>query len=286
MIDLATVYSNVSGSFPDVTAQNATGAGLTDGTEFIKAGLDNGPEFGFMQSMMAYGAGGANAPTGTMGVPNGVSDGEGVNQIIEAMQRGFGIGPGKLTGWFLNDDPSVTLDRVLLLQGQGVLVATYPDLTAEVYVGDGNNAAAQAVGAAFYKSSTADGLNPIDGGAFLILPESRGYALRGLDLAASVDPDGATRLLGDNQVDKFQRWQLGALGDPVGARNYFAITDNRDTQPVTQAAVNDAILRLNTAGQGLGIRDIVAVDDGTNGTPRTGPETRMSNLSIQFGITY
>ena len=277
MIDLATVYTNVTGVFPDVTAQNATGAGTTDGTEFIKAGIDNGPEFGFMQSMMAYGAGGANAPTGTMGVPNGVSDGEGVNQIIEAMQRGFGIGPGKLTGWFLNDDPSVTLDRVLLLQGQGVLVATYPDLTAEVYVGDGNNVAAQAVGAAFYKSSSADGLNPIDGGAFLILPESRGYALRGLDLAASVDPDGATRLLGDNQVDAGQRItgsivekRINRSGAATGV--FSTTTENTGAESGTLPGIN---IQFDSSGS-----------TSPNAAKTNDVETRMSNLSIQFGITY
>lgn len=277
MIDLSNVYTNVTGSGLAVVPQNATGAGLTDGTEFVAAGLANGPEFGFMQAIMDYGSGGTNAPTGTVGIPNGVSDGLGVSQIIEAMQRGLAVGPGKMVGWWLNDDPSVTLDRVLLLQGQGVLVATYPDLTAEVYVGDGNNVAAQAVGAGFFKSSTADGLNPIDGGAYLILPESRGYALRGLDLAASVDPDGATRLLGDNQVDAGQRI--------TGTSRPFLGLSPADSGVFSLGAAGP-----NTASSGANSSNRMDFNSANSTSPNTAKtndvETRMSNLSIQFGITY
>lgn len=283
MIDLGTVYSNtvIASVFPNVLAKNATGAGLTDGTEFIAAGLNNGPEFGFMQAIMDYGAGGTNAPTGTVGVPNGVSDAAGVSQIIQAIEKGFSVGPGKLVGWFLDDDPSVSLDRTLLLQGQGILVATYPDLTAAVYVGDGNNVAAQAVGAAFYKSSLADGSDPIDGGIFLILPEGRGYALRGLDLAASVDPDGAARLLGDNQVDAGQ----AITGESLG--NIFA--SNTGGSGALRLVVESGSAGYGTTGGGED-RFKVTFNSSLSTSPNPAKtddvETRMSNLSIQWGIGY
>ena len=41
-------------------------------------------------------------------------------------------------------------------------------------------------------------------GTWFILPDTRGYALRGLDVGASVDPDGASRDVGSVQVDAFQ----------------------------------------------------------------------------------
>lgn len=258
MIDWASVQTYYAGSFPNVLAINSTGAATQDGTEYIAEQINNGI-FGWMQDFMDY--------AGL--TPNGVTEAAGVCQIRSAIQLGNGIGPGKLVGWFLNSDPSVTGDRVLLLQGQGILHANYPELLAAVYVGDGNNSAVAAGGGAFYKSTDAAGTTPSTSGTYLILPESRGYTLRGLDLAASVDPLGASRFLGDNQTDAFQghehvaEWEYGTSGS-TSNRGLAASGGTRsiDNNPGTYRT------------------------DGTNGTPRVDSETRMSNLSIKFGITY
>jgi hypothetical protein len=272
MIDWATVYTNISGSYPNVLAINASGPGTTDGTEYSAGGINNGYQ-AFSQNILNY--------AGL--TPDGVSESTGgsSSQIIEAIQKGFGIGPGKLVGWYLDDDPSVTGDRVLLLNGQGVLRATYADLDAACYVGDGNNAAVAAGGGAFYRADNSDGSSPSTTGVYLILPESRGYALRGLDAAASVDPQGASRYLGDNQVDAMQR---------ITGNMDFSSNLGARTAATLSGVFSDGVATGNNlASQAVAGKE-VAFDSSGSTSPNTAKtddvETRMSNLSIKWGITY
>lgn len=252
-------YDNIvtfySGSGLDTLAVNSSTPATPDGTEYI-AELINQGMFGWQQDLMDYAS----------LTPTGVIDIKGTNQLREAIQLGNGVGPGKLVGWFLDDDPSVTGDRVLLMQGQGVLISVYPDLDAVVYVGDGNNATVHAGGGKFYRSSDAGGTTPNIAGPYLQLPEGRGYALRGLDIAAAVDPDGASRFLGDNQSHAIQGHAHTFNKTPInsaasGTLNVYASATNSDTQ-------------------------VTGVIDHAFGTVTVKTETRMSNLSIQFGITY
>lgn len=171
MKKVETTNTFVTGVFPDTVADDSTGAATQDGFEFIKAYLDNltvGPP----QAVMDYAAGNSNPDVGTVGVPNGVTEAAGVSQLIEATHKSFGIGPGTYRQWGKFDNPSVTGDRVLLLSGQGVLVATYPDLNDAVWVG-GNTANQQAVkdaGGYFYRADDAAGVTVNAAGAWLILP--------------------------------------------------------------------------------------------------------------------
>ncbi len=254
MKDNAAIQTYSSGAFPNVVAINSTGAATQDGTEYIAEQINNGM-FGWMQALMDYAS----------LTPDGVIEAAGASQILEAIQKGFGVGPGKLVGWFLDDDPSVTGDRVLLLQEQGILIASYTELVTATYVGDGNNATVHAGGGKFYKSSDAAGTTPDIAGPYLQLPASRGYTLRGLDLGALIDPGGASRFLGDNQADALQGHHHNIRNGGIGG-SAAALTTGTDTQ------------------DGTAVRD--PITDGVNGTPRTSSETRMSNLSIQFGITY
>lgn len=159
MKDWATVFANYSGVYPNVLAVDSSGAATPDGTEFIAAGINNW-QMGVSQALMSY--------AGL--TPDGVTEAAGACQMIEAIQKGNGIGPGKYVQWGLYDDPSVTGDRVILLAEQGVLVASYPDLSAAVYVGDANNAAVAAAGGKFYKSSDAAGTTPNTAGPYIQLP--------------------------------------------------------------------------------------------------------------------
>jgi len=170
MKDWAAVQAFKSGTFPDVLAINSTGAATQDGTEYIAEQINNGM-FGPTQAMMDYAAGSSNPDVGTVGVPNGVTEAAGFSQLIEAMHKGFGIGPGVYKPYGKFSDPSVTGDRILLLSGQGILIASFPELVAATYVGDGNNATAPF----FYKAVLADGLTRNVAGPFFILPESRDY---------------------------------------------------------------------------------------------------------------
>lgn len=263
MLDPAAAYVNVTGAFPDVEGVNASGPSATDGFEFI-ANFVNDNNLGIHQMILNH----ASLS------PNGVVESDSASQIKEALQKGFGGAPGTVQQWHLASDPGVTGHRCLLLSGQGVLRTSYPVLDAAVYVGDGNNAAVAAAGGAYYHADDAAGTIPNIAGIYLILPETRGYAARGLDLAASVDPLGAARFLGDPQVDAVQG-------------HYH----NKIIGGATEAVLNASVGGANGAGAGgATLQNIITtgapVTDGTNGTPRISSETRMVNYSTKWVIWY
>lgn len=262
MLDLANILLNKLGVYPDALMINSTGAATADGSELI-AELFNDQMVGINQAYMEH--------AGL--VPNGVTEAQGLSQMITAMQKGFNVGPGFPVLWWGNQDPSVTGHRFFLCQGQGVLVSSAPEMAAQVYVGDGNNGTAQAAGAPFFKSSLADGSNPVDGGAFIILPNALGRALRGFDPGALVDPDGASRLLGDNQIDKGQghkHTMNTRINSTAGGS-----TDGNLTMPDSSGTNITSIQLVNNT-----------ITDGTNGTPRIGTETVMANINVHIGIAF
>lgn len=249
MVDYDTVFTNTNSvAFPDTEAVNASGPSATDGTEFVKLMVDD--EWGARQALMNY--------AGL--VPDGVTEADGTAQMIEVLQKGFGAPPGVVTEWNLASDPGTTGHRALLLQGQGILRANYPDLDSAVYVGDGNNAAVAAGGGAYYRADDAAGTTPNIAGVYLILPESRGVVARGLDTAAAIDPDGASRFLGDLQTDAFDE-HLHVIGGIVGADGSGGASGlSFITDGAPQTSVN-----TNNSG---------------------GAETRMYNRSTTFVIWY
>jgi hypothetical protein len=202
------------------------------------------------------------------------------------LQKGFGSAPGTIDEWANALDPAVSGHRAILLQGQGVLIASFPDLDAAVYVGDGNNAAVAAGGGKFYRASDAAGTTPNIAGPYLILPDARGVVPRGLDVAAAIDPDGASRFLGDIQVDAFQGHIFysglgtGNTAGGVGIGVYGTTTN--DMPGSSTHVIGTAILQ---AGE---IQHLTSTPktDGVNGTPRTSSETVMHNRSTNFVIWF
>ena len=275
-------YINISGAYPNAILIDATGPGLTDGSELVALNQNDGFE-AFQQALMFYMDGGSNFPTGSIGVPNGVSESAGFSQMIQAIMGMSGTGPGKGVILFNKEDPAVTGDRILLLQGQGVLRSIYPDLDAKVYVGDPNNAAAFAGGGsglsrgAFYHADDAAGTIENPAGIYLILPESRGYAMRVIDALAAIDPQGAIRFLGDNQLDATQKitGTLELSGAGAGAGTGALI--NGPLGPATR----------QTGGSSA---NTIIFDNSASISPNTGKtdddETRMANISFKLGITY
>lgn len=150
-----------AGIFPDFLGVNSATPSSNDGTEWV-AGLINNGLAGPLQALLDY----ANV------VPDGVIEAAGTAQILDAINKGYGIGPGKYVQWGLEDDPSVTGDRVILLAGQGVLVASYPDLDKVCFIGGTtpDQVAAIAAGKKFYRSSDAAGLIGDAAGPYLQLP--------------------------------------------------------------------------------------------------------------------
>ncbi len=253
--DLYSTHANDGTIYPNTSAINSSGPSATDGTELIAVGFNN-YQSGRQQALLNY--------AGL--TPTGVVESNTISQELEAIGKGFAVGPGFGVEWWLADDPSVTGHRVLLLAGQGIAIASYPELTAAVYVGDANNAAVAAGGGFFYKSTDSAGATPSTSGTYLQLPDARGYALRGLDVAASVDPDGASRFLGDVQgtsiqghAHEFNKTPINAAGS--GSLNVYSSATNSTSQ-------------------------VFGVIDYSSGAVTVSTESRMVNVSTNFGITY
>lgn len=254
-IDSDVGFVNTNGAaFPDNESVNASGPTATDGTEFVKLMVDN-YMFGRQQALLNY----ANL------VPDGVAEKDGTSQEVEAMQNSFGA-PGEAVDWYGNNDPATLGHKILILEGQGILVASFPELDAAVYTGDGDNATADA----FFHADDAAGVVRNTAGIWLILPDARGVVKRAMDIPAGVDPDGAGRVPGDGQLDQFQGHQHAIERDGsqfAGGSNFGVLGPGTGTVDVGDHVRGPTVL-------------------GANGSPRFGTETRMVNLSLFFGIRY
>jgi hypothetical protein len=262
MIDRTLVFNNYLGaSFPNFAGKNASGATAVDGTEWLAAYVDNWG-WGWEQALLNY-----------EGItPNGTTEADGASQITDAIQNI--LPPGCIVEWNLNTDPATYGARFLLLNGQGILRANYSELDANVYVGDANNAAVAAAGGGFFRADDAAGTTPNITGVYLILPESRGYTTRGLDLAASVDPAGASRVLGDNQNFALQNHD----------HDFYASSGTSGSTPAalaTDAAATLGLRNLRVNAQSSGVITYTGF-----GTALIDVETRMTNRSTQFAIRY
>jgi hypothetical protein len=269
MINYLSSFLNTNGlAFPATLSVNASGPGATDGTEFVKLMIDD--YWGRFQAILDY--------AGLS--PDGVTEAPGTSQHIEALQLGFmGMAPGTGVIWWQNDDPSVLGARVLLLNGQGVLRANYAELDANVYVGDGSNGTASA----FYHADDAAGTIRNTAGVYLILPDARGYVLRGLDVAASVDPDGASRDVGSIQTDAMQKItgearRGSASGLSNGAAGDLTGVFTNGTGYANYTAV------LTSAGVGIAFDNSLSTSP--NAAKTDDVETRMINIATKYGITY
>lgn len=184
MKDYATI-PNTLGTYPNVTGKNASSGTATDGTPYIAQFIDD--LWGFSQALM-------NEAGLT---PDGVTESASASQRMQAMRNCFGH-PGEVIAW-MGDEESPPLDdiRLLPLNGQGILRASYTLLDETVYVGDSKNPTAPS----FYHADDAAGTIKNTTGIYLILPDLRGLFLRGYDPLGNIDPDGPSRAIGDFQGD-------------------------------------------------------------------------------------
>lgn len=259
MIDYQTSFVYTNGvPFPNTLAINATGAGTGDGTEIVKILVDD--LWGARQALMdAAGL-----------VPDSVTEAPDTSQLLEAIRKICGS-PGEGVIWWKDSDPAITGDRVLLLNGQGILRANYPELDDAVYVGDTANPTASA----FYHADDAAGTVRNTTGIYLILPDTRGYILRGLDIAGSVDPDGPSRDLGS--IQDF------AIENITGSISFYEDTyiAGSDTGVFSEAL---GPADPYPAGAGNTAINVVTFDAST--VVNTATETRMVNIATKFGIRY
>lgn len=252
MIDyLASFVNTNTVAFPDTEAVNVSAPGAGNGTEFVAAMVND--IWGRIQAIMDY--------AGL--TPDGVQEAPGTAQFITALSRGYGIGPGVGVIYWKNDTPGVWGDRVLLLQGQTILIATYAALVAATYCGDANNATAPA----FYKTSDAGGTTRDTAGTYFVLPDTRGLSLKNIgDATISGRTKTGPTELGEVQEDQLQGFAIttGNNSSASGTKIYTSAATDLDTTNITS----------------------IMQDDGTNGTPRTGTNTRDSSIGTNFGITY
>lgn len=267
MLSVNTAVSNFTGSvFPFFEAKNASGAGSVDGTEYT-ANVINNWMFGWSQYLLAQAS----------MTPDGIIESGSASQIFKAMRNSYaGMPAGTIIQYPMNAAPTSLGHRCVLLAGQSVLVASYPDLVANTYVGDANNSAVHAGGGAFYKCDNPDGSSPNVGGAYLKLPDTRGLVPRGIDAGAIRDPDGASRYLGGLQQDAFQGHRFQIWTQNSGPGSFADVNIKSGTVDIA----------FNSLFKPIDLQTGDPATDGTNGTPRVSPETRMWNFATQFAITF
>ena len=256
MIDYGATFTNYTGTFPNYQAVNVSAPGAGDGTEFVAALVND--IWGRAQALLDY-AGMS---------PDGVQEAPDTAQILTALSRGYGIGPGIGVIYWKNGTPAANGDRVILLQGQVIEIANYPLLAAAVYVGDSNNATAPA----FYKTSDSAGTIRSTSGAYMVLPDARGLTPKMLGNAII---NGRTKVgpteLGEKQEDQMQghwHYSYAAAGGGGTFDTHNSFYANNNTPYLLNGHNRDAS------------------PDGTHGEPRTGATTRDSSIGTNFGITY
>jgi hypothetical protein len=263
-MDDLTTLGNTTGTAAanDIAAVNASSSTAIDGTPYEALVLDN--IWGWQQAILEYASLTAD----------GVTESKSASQLLEGMRR-IGGYPGEIVPVFIDDDPANLDLRLLLLTGQGVLISSYPDLTAAVYVGDANNSTVEAGGGFFYKASDAAGTTPNIAGPYLILPNCRGRAPRGLDSTATIDPNGGFRYLGDYQDDGIIQHSHILKPAETGATYYIDQSEQLGTGTGYNAPASATV----------GGPVVYASSDGMNPAGHAS-ESRMKNFSMHWAVRY
>jgi hypothetical protein len=266
MINLLASFTNTNGSaFPDTEAVNVSAPGAGDGTEFVALMVNN--VWGFQQALMDY--------AGL--TPDGVQEAPGTAQFLEALAKGYGIGPGIGVIYWKNDTPAVHGDRVLLLQGQVITIADYAELVAVTYIGDPNNADADYTG--FFKTSDAGGTVRDTAGAYFVLPDTRGLSLKNIGDAVI----NARTKTGPAKLTELQEDQMQGHHHELYALAWNGTVTSAGDMARLQTGGVAGTHNTDSGGNEF-VQD--SATDGVNGTPRTGDATRDSVIGTNFGITY
>jgi len=239
-------YPIGSGTYPNWLAINTSGPGLTDGSPYLADNINDGWE-GVSQAIMHYAFNSGltqktNIPTGSVGDPNGFLEVVGQSQILQALQKAHGIGPGRYVLWGGGDYVAPNGDRVLLLAAQTVLITDYPALDAACYVGDANNTTVFNNGGYFYRSSDPAGTIPNIAGPYLKLPPQprptflREYTLTVTGVSWTTDNAKGIPYLTINNVPRL-RFNIRGLVPSTPRTSYTATISAISTQTGTRQAV-------------------------------------------------
>jgi hypothetical protein len=278
--------TNVLNAFPSVLSKDCSGAGSTDGTPAIAAWVNN--FWGMFQTMLNRAG---VTPSGTLEAwgaevafshssPGETTMRRAAGQFLSALQMIHGS-PGELVLWSRSQAPATVGARVLLLQGQTIAVASYPDLCNAVYVGDALNNTA---GVPFYLSSDSGGVTRSTTGAYLTLPDARGVTIRGIDTAQARDPLGNSRggaagaANGSIELDALQGHQHA---------NYVTSTNSDGTLGIRGAGLYSGGVLATNQDIRLPVTDGGVTYEGkVNAAVRLAVETRMINMATYLGIRY
>lgn len=268
MIDYAATFTNYTGSFPDIEAVNVSAPGAGDGTEFVAALVND--IWGRAQALLDY--------AGL--TPDGVQEAPDTAQILEAIGKGYGVGPGIGVIYWKNGTPATNGDRVILLQGQVITIANYPLLAAAVYVGDANNATAPA----FYKTSDAGGTTRSTAGTYMVMPDTRAVSLKGVgDQTINTRVKTGPASVGEVLEDQMQLLTGNASpSSNIGwynAGNYNGVFTKIDDSALTNGVSATAVTTKR-----LGFDSSKSPDARTSST--TDGQTQDCTIGTNFGITY
>lgn len=257
-------------NYPLGSARDVTTPGDGTGTPWIQDIVND--IFGWQQELLDK--------SGISVIGAGTPDRVGASDYYNAGRLTSGY-PGTIVPLAINADPATLGLRVLILDGSGVLVTAYGDLTDNCYVGDSLNGLA----ASFYRATDAAGTTRSTTGSYLILPDCRGRVLRGLDPTGTRDPDGAIRNVADYQSDAVQKHNHMVTLQAIP--NWF------DTSPVSTGLDKD-VARLQSTKSNANV-EASAVDIGEEisgvaasvvPTGRVDVETRSKNMSVNWGVWY
>ena len=202
--------------------------------------------------------------------PDGVQEAPDTAQILTALSKGYGIGPGIGVIYWKNGTPAANGDRVILLQGQVIEISSYPLLAAAVYVGDAKNGTAPA----FYKTSDAGGTTRSTAGTYLVLPDTRAVSLKGvgnqtINTRVKTGPASLGSLIEDTMQGHWHNYYISSVSGQAGG-----------------SYTTDSLAYMSTAANTYNDRIKSPITDGTNGPPRTSSQTQDCTIGTNFGITY
>lgn len=102
----------------------------------------------------------------------------------------------------------------------------------------------------------------------------------------TINTRAKTAVLGLVEEDQMQGFQVGTAADSDGVRNYWSYAGSRDQLDGSGVVAGGYTRTLMGVGaQGSAAR-LKAMNDGTNGDPRTGAETRENRIGMNYYIKY
>jgi len=173
--------------------------------------------------------------------------------------------PGMMIEYVADGDPAVNGDRVILQQGQTVLIADYQNAFDKVYKDQTTPA--------FFKCDVDGTPNP--SGLYFIMQDRRGLGIKGIGDAdfsgrAKVGPTELSEMQEDQGQQYDLRLKVNRSTSTYLGTGSFAVHDSSGNN-ATMDASNIATTPTN---------------DGAHGAPRTGDNFRDSIIGTQWGLTY